>query len=71
MDGLKQYAAPWGYRAAERLSPGGRGWSLRVRLLSASCCICLHSSVPALCWLLQADRTECWHASSLNTAHVL
>jgi hypothetical protein len=31
MDGLKQYAAPWGYRAAERLSPGGRGWSLRVR----------------------------------------
>lgn len=49
MDGLKQYAAPWGYRAAERLSPGGRGWSLRanrmvVLLLTFLCYTAYHAS---------------------------
>lgn len=31
MDGLKQYAAPWGYQLVERLTPHGRGFSLAVR----------------------------------------
>lgn len=55
MDGLKQYAAPWGYRAAERFSPGGRGWSLRVRELPGA----------AMGWVLGAcwPMGWCWSGS--------
>lgn len=55
MDGLKQYAAPFGYQLVERLSPRGRGFSLGVRArgcgvagwgLCFACCWCRRCPAP-------------------------
>ncbi|KAL4457256.1 hypothetical protein ABPG75_012121 [Micractinium tetrahymenae] len=49
MDGLKQYAAPWGYQLVERLTPHGRGFSLAtnrfiVLALTFLCYTAYHAS---------------------------
>lgn len=49
MDGLKQYAAPWGYQVVERLTPNGRGFSLQtnrmiVLALTFLCYTAYHAS---------------------------